>query len=203
MLKSSGGPEEDLAHKMYQSGTKSASEIRSLFPLLRFDPFFRTMSKNNQEAWTEHMQITLGKTFRMQVAVIMLDSLLRGGLHRCDEKIDPIDILRQAGESIEQIHDRSLPAETHEAAVQALVYSDLPRIRENLSGIRASIHSEVEDELSGDELIAVLSSVSNQRLSALEGPGQSMLFWRIVEHLVLRAVRFHYCCLRYERAKKT
>jgi len=65
------------------------------------------------------------------------------------------------------------------------------------------MHNEVEDELSGDELIAVLSTVSDQRLSALEGPGQSMLFWRIVEHLVLRAVRFHYCCLRYERAKKT
>jgi len=203
LVKPSGGPEEDLAHKMYQSGTKGVIEIRSLFPLLRFDPLFRKMSRDKQDVWTEHMQITLGKTYRMQVAVIMLDSLLRGGLHRCDEKTDPIDILRQAGENIEQIHNRDLPSETHEAAVKALVYLDLPRIRENLSCIRTNIHNKVEGGLSGDELIAVLSTLSDQRLSALEGQGQSMLFWSIVEHLVLRAVRFHYCCLTYERDEKS
>jgi hypothetical protein len=203
LAKTSGRPAEDLAHRMYQSGAQGASEIRSLLPMLRFDPLFRKMSQKKQTVWTEHMNVLLDKTFRMQVAVVMLDSLIRGGLHRCDEKTDPIDILRRAGESIEQIHDKSQPKETHEAAIHALVYSNLPRIREHLSGIRTSMHNEVEDELSGDELITVLSTVSDQRLSALEGPGQSILFWRIVENLILRSMRMHYCCLQYEVAKET
>lgn len=206
----------DDAHDSYIASIDLWRDCRQALQLLRYDPVFRSQfDKKEQRLFQEHLRLRMARLFRIQVVLVMMDSLLRGGLHRGDSNGNAPEMLETIGKHIETLLDPAASETMRNKAAKLLVQRDIVKVRQHVRLLQqkqscaltaarqstsfsssSSSSSEAEppnEDLDGDELWSILGTFDHPfPLSKLEGPGQSSLFYRLLEHVILKAVRLHH-----------
>eukprot|EP00977_Amphora_coffeiformis_P008736 scaffold1982_cov93-Amphora_coffeaeformis.AAC.58 len=207
----------DQAHDSYIASVDLWRECRQTLQLLHYDPVFRSkFSKAQQRRFREHMRLRLARLFRIQVVVVMMDSLLRGGLHRGFIRHDSTegydDELEAIGMHIEFLLDTSHTNAERNQMARKLIQEDIGKVRKRAQEVHFSSSSAAlsaatsfssssstetdtafDGECEGLELWNILGTFDHPfPLAKLEGPAHSSLFYRLLEHTILKAVRLYH-----------
>ena len=200
----------DQAHDLYIACVDLWRDSRQSLQLLRYDPaFLSTFDKMEQVQFREHVRLRLARLFRIQVAVVMMDSLLRGGLVNGDSERHNLQVLRTIGNRIEELLNPCTSIERCNELALALIQEDMVEIGRHLRELDSQTHcpNKTAPEFlpthpngetttgtsdASEELWSILGTMNQSfPLSGLEGPGHASLFYRLLEHVILKVVRLH------------
>jgi len=208
-LPNNNNSEGDSAYEAYTKGMKTWKTCMDMFPMLSYDPlFFVAATKKERDRFKEHMMIRSQRAFRIQINLVMMDSIVRGGVF-LDEYKDTFEVLRDVGGRIRTLLDLDEDTEERDRAAKALVDNDLVRVRLYVQRLRDELTRQQRKQIdtvgggrciNGEDASVVrlrrsLTSFSGERiLHLLESREQVALFFQLVEHLIIRATRLHYFC---------
>lgn len=193
----------DLVDPVYQAvikGTLTIKDVRGLFALLDYDPAFRRLSQIERKNFVATNRIKLGRLLRTQMNILQIDFLLRTGQIK-DDLLNS-DLLREVGERIATVLDRSNSKETRDDAARLLMEEDLPAIRKEAAhylrqrGKRGSMTKLDDPTVSDKDLRRLISSFDDDasQLNFVHAffDKETDLLYRQVEVLILRCLRLHH-----------
>lgn len=188
----------DPAYEAYTKGVGSWKSCNDLFPMLKYDPFFfYSASKRERAHFHDYMRLRAERSFRIQINLILLDSIVRGGVN-LDEYEDSFEVLRHVGQRIQIMMNRSkYDLAEREKAAQELLENDLPRVRLYVQTLRNKLSQQPSNHRSSlDQVRKSITSaaIGIRVLKELESREQVAFFFELVEHLIIRASRLHYFC---------
>ena len=203
---------------------------RTLFPLLRFDPFSllerRRRNQQSAEASDEtDIATTLARALRIQTTVVVLDGMIRYDVNKSNYNFtdETLQIFTETGTLIRQLltlpimtqpkqQQSDATTSTVAVVVQAL-FAKLEAIRARTRRASAALVAQADD---GDDADGALVDFQNcllrrtpqqsTRMDDNRGRGLPMytatslsyhcshrlLFFQLVEHLILRALRLYH-----------
>ena len=172
-------------------GLDAWKECQALMARLKYDPIFKFKSDKERVVFLEHAKMIAGRTFLLQSNIIMLDTLVRGGLSKFPSlsSID-FEIMLEIGKKIRKILDVSSPAQERESACEVVAGSLLGRLRERSQYFRNLDAQRRGDRRSVSKIMEAWMAFDGTRpLESLEDIGQIILFFELTEHLLLRSIR--------------
>jgi hypothetical protein len=189
-------PVQDETYKAYVSGMNLWKDCKTLFPMLGYDPFYRWTAEEARGQFKEDLKNRVARSFLIQNTVVMMDTIVRGAVAYRDPTCRLESLLCGIGERISLILDASKEKEERNRAAKDLMEVDMVRIREYLSELRNMASTKRYD---AQALHHAWSSFDGSRpIQSLESREQIVLFFEMLEHLVLRSVRQHYYCVEKE-----
>jgi len=187
-------------HTAYIKNVESWKDCKSLFPMLKYDPFFWPVPREQREYFRNHMAVRLARCFRIQMNIVMLDAITRSDTCFKGPK-ESLIILKDVGQRAKVILDLSVDHNERDGAVRVLLEHDLVRLRQELAQMANG--RVLDSQVNIDILTKALSSFVGLPLSHVDGNGeQSLLFLQLVEHLILRVARCHYYIAEYKSTSK-
>lgn len=188
----------DDAYETYRKSMRSWRSCSEQFPMLRYDPFFWSVSPKERAHFENHMSVRSRRTFRTQMNLVILESFVRGGVvHEVDK--ESFKVIRDLGNHIQVMLDLRNPLEQREQAVQVIVETDLVQVRQYIERLREDNARNPTSGTRPSLMMRVQKSISTydgERLfGALESSEQMVLFLQLIEHLIFRVCRLHHFCL--------
>ncbi|KAL3907561.1 MAG: hypothetical protein SGILL_008822 [Bacillariaceae sp.] len=186
---------EDPGHAAYKKGISGVQTTKALLDLLKYDPFFTAMNKQQKQDMVEVWRVKLGRIMRIHVNIITLDNVVRGGLIGDDPL--QYDLLQRIGKNIAKLLDDSNSKESRRQVALAMLNYDLPAIRIEIAGRRAedTAVAQKERDFSPERMMRTLSQfdeMTTSTISELFSMKQSCLFYQMVEGLILRSIRLYH-----------
>jgi hypothetical protein len=207
---------EDDAHERYMKCLADWQSAKQLFDLLPYDPFYKRQSKAKQQLFWEVFRFRLGRVFRIQVKLVVLDGLNRSRLHNVHQD----EMLERIGNHIQQLLDPSDDEERSDVT-QKLINEDLPQVRrlklstmwqtqssgtieestnnENDEPMRDELFTDDESVLVGEELSMALAAFEIQEMNVpkfFSTNHTSVLFFQLLEFVIIQALRLERYCVQ-------
>jgi Aluminium activated malate transporter len=197
----SGNAAPDPVHSSYVKDVEGLKNTRALIPVIKYDPWFWRMRKEERRELIHAMIMLVDRTIAVQMNIILLDSILRSDAEY-KGPAEAIGLLPLIGKRIETaLSVKLLDDQERNAAVKELLDEYLPLIRMHTR--RASC----QPSLSGDSTLPNYEHIE----SILEaGPstlpfsilnqhgGQTQLFFQLLEQLILRVAKLHFSLQHYQ-----
>ncbi|KAG7364247.1 aluminum activated malate transporter [Nitzschia inconspicua] len=186
---------EDPGHAAYKKGIADIQTVKGLFPLLDFDPFYLAMTPRRRKEMLELWRVKLGRTMRIQMNIMCLDNIVRSKLIGHDTL--KYGLLRRIGKNIADLLNDSRTHEDRDQNAFEMLNDDLPAVREEIACHKgsASVIAVDRPSLTVDEMMSTLSSfdeASTTNLVKLFSMNQTVLFYQMVEVLIIRCIRLHH-----------
>jgi Fusaric acid resistance protein-like len=198
-----GNAAPDPVHASYVKNLDVWKSTRALIPILKYDPWFWTMQADERGEFKHAMHILLVRTLRIQMNIVLLDSILRSDAEY-KGPTEAIKLLPAIGRRIETaLSVKLLDAQERKAAVQEMIDEHLPLVRAQIVQAAAQSQSSGGDSTTAPfpsfarlesmlEAGALPFSVLNQQ------GGQTLLYFQLVEQLILRVAKLHFCLQQYQ-----
>lgn len=193
----------DKAYKAAIEGLGLWKECTSLFAMLDYDPFYLSMNTNEKATFVENLKQISARSLLIQNSVVMMDTLIRGGTKHFDENQETHDLLTSAGELIRCVLDMSIDLHQRQHASDQLMNGILPRIRSYITLFRSRSHIASFDDIDQLQLAWTNFNESARPLLSLESEEQIVMFFDLLQHVLLRSVRQHYFVVRVGRQRET
>ena len=195
---------EDDVHRTYIKNIDGWKKCRDMFPMLQYDPCVLKLSKEDQQQFTHCMVIRMARSFRIQINLVLLDATVCTGFN-FEAPHETLNIVKDVGSKIKLILDLSVDQTERDTVTKELIEKDLVDIRGYLAQTTegTTLFRKV-DIKALEQVITNFAPVSP--LSAVDTPReQTILFFMLVEHLILRVARLHYYCSehRVQSSKNT
>jgi hypothetical protein len=187
----------DPVHKSYVKNLEGWKCCRLLTPILKYDPWFWMMDEGDRGMFRNAMIILVARTFRVQMNAVLLDSILRSDAEKSGPK-EAIEMLPAIGQRISTVMNvREIDFDVRKEALRELLVDYLPKIRAHAirasqlySGAQTIEFSMLEAKLMSGSQTLPFDFLHHQG-------GQWKLMCPLLEQLILRVAKLHYCFQRY------
>ena len=200
----------DVALKKYEDAIADWKASKMLFPLTKYDPFHilncgtsEHKSKNN---FNKEIARTLARSLRIQTTIVMLDGLVRHDTEYNFARED-LQLFREIGTNIHRMLTLPLDPSANNTAALAL-FSELETIRNKIlllseavskpdaeqSATRTKSMVRFRDTLTAEAVDNLIKDDDAGRgipKFASEENENSLFFFQLVEHLILRSLRLY------------
>lgn len=206
-------PKSDAAYDAYLKGAHGWKSCSELFALLKYDPFGYRSPSQERMKFQESMSILSERVFRLHTTLVVVDSIVRGGIGLQADK-SMVSASPESLEALKRIGDRAKimlstdggSLQEREKAFEALINEDLMEVGRwierqeriqaknqdagsadgpsSLSQVQRLLLSRYEDDVDNVHV--------SSPLQLLQGHQQISLLLLLVEQLILRVARL-YC----------
>jgi len=212
-LQSNNNP-ADVALEKYEDAIQDWMASKTLFPLLRFDPFSLLGRQLSTDTAVNDSDIatTLARALRIQTTVVVLDGMIRYDVNSNYNFTDEtLQLFTETGTLIRQLLTLPIQPEQSSLTVQAL-FEKLEAFRGRTRRAASTLVAHYERDTDNDDA-AILDfqnrllqrGAQSTRMDDNQGRGLPMystmgssyyshrlLFFQLVEHLILRVLRLYH-----------
>jgi len=188
----------DDAYTAYVQNIEKWKSCRMHLSYLGYDPWFRAMSTLEQETFRQHMVARLGRSFRIQTNIMSLDAIVRFDDFVYRGPPVALELLESIAQCTRCALDFSIDPDQREKAATDLLQLHLIQLRGILvQMLETEGSSTFSTDVDLEELLDWVKSGENMAGVGIQGE-QTMLFFQLVEQLILRVARLHYYCKTYD-----